>query len=179
MLCFNLFTLISSFSNEKIGIVGLITQDLIITQNLLDQVDNLTNWHLKEILHLRKIDIWKSNIPRKLIDSINLQSTKSITDLRYIFCQSYYIISTIFSIISNRSWDLKVTNCINFQFVPAEKVIPSFFIKFCSPTFKRHSPAHAEIIDFKDTTKDDLQDRINIFLINEKLINKINRNLNS
>ena len=93
MLCFNLFTLISSFSNEKIGIVGLITQDLIITQNLLDQVDNLTNWHLKEILHLRKIDIWKSNIPRKLIDSINLQSTKSFTDLRYMFCQSYYIIS--------------------------------------------------------------------------------------
>ena len=41
---------------------------------------------------------------------------------------------------------------------------------------------HKEIIktiDFKDTTKDDLQDRINILLINEKLINKINRNLNS
>ena len=40
---------------------------------------------------------------------------------------------------------------------------------------------HKEIIktiDFKDTTKDDLQDRINIVLINEKLINKINRNLN-
>ena len=34
-------------------------------------------------------------------------------------------------------------------------------------------------IDFKDTTKDHLQDRINILLINEKLINKINRNLNS
>ena len=34
-------------------------------------------------------------------------------------------------------------------------------------------------IDSKDTTKDDLQDRINILLINEKLINKINRNLNS
>ena len=33
--------------------------------------------------------------------------------------------------------------------------------------------------DFKDTTNDDLQDRINILLINEKLINKINRNLNS
>ena len=32
---------------------------------------------------------------------------------------------------------------------------------------------------FKDTTKDDLQDRINILLINEKLINKINRNLKS
>ena len=26
-------------------------------------------------------------------------------------------------------------------------------------------------IDFKDTTKDDLEDRINILLINEKLIN--------
>ena len=41
---------------------------------------------------------------------------------------------------------------------------------------------HKEIIkttDFKDSTKDDLQDRINILLINEKLINKINRNLNS
>ena len=41
---------------------------------------------------------------------------------------------------------------------------------------------HKEIIktiNFKDTTKDDLQDRINILLINEKLINKINRNLNS
>ena len=33
-------------------------------------------------------------------------------------------------------------------------------------------------IDFKDTTKDDLQDRINILLINKTLINKINRNLN-
>ena len=41
---------------------------------------------------------------------------------------------------------------------------------------------HMEIIktiDFKDTTKDDLQDRINILLINEKLINKINRSLTS
>ena len=36
-----------------------------------------------------------------------------------------------------------------------------------------------KIIYFKDTTKDDIQDRINIFLINVKLINKINRNLNS
>ena len=35
-------------------------------------------------------------------------------------------------------------------------------------------------IDFEDTTKDDLQDRINVLLINEKLINKnLNRNLNS
>ena len=34
-------------------------------------------------------------------------------------------------------------------------------------------------IDFKDTTKDEIQDRINILLINEKLINKINRNLKS
>ena len=34
-------------------------------------------------------------------------------------------------------------------------------------------------IDLKDTTKDDLQDSINILLINEKLINKINGNLNS
>ena len=33
-------------------------------------------------------------------------------------------------------------------------------------------------IDFKDTTNDDLEDRINIILINETLINKINRNLN-
>ena len=41
---------------------------------------------------------------------------------------------------------------------------------------------HKEIIktiDFKDTTKYDIQDRENIVLINEKLINKINRNLNS
>ena len=41
---------------------------------------------------------------------------------------------------------------------------------------------HKEIIKtivFKDTTKDQLQGRINILLINEKLINKINRNLNS
>ena len=41
---------------------------------------------------------------------------------------------------------------------------------------------HKEIIktiDFKVTTKDDLQDRINILLINEKLIHKIDRNLNS
>ena len=33
---------------------------------------------------------------------------------------------------------------------------------------------HKEIlntIDFQDTTKDDLQDRINVLLINEKLIN--------
>ena len=36
-----------------------------------------------------------------------------------------------------------------------------------------------KLIDFKDITKDDLQDRINILLINEKLINKINRNLKS
>ena len=34
-------------------------------------------------------------MPRKLIVSIILQSTKSVTDLRYIFCQSYYIISTM------------------------------------------------------------------------------------
>ena len=34
-------------------------------------------------------------------------------------------------------------------------------------------------IGFKDTTKDDLEDRINILLINEKFVNKINRNLNS
>ena len=41
---------------------------------------------------------------------------------------------------------------------------------------------HKEItktIDFRHTTKDDLQVRINIILINEKLINKTNRNLNS
>ena len=41
---------------------------------------------------------------------------------------------------------------------------------------------HKEIIktiDFKDTTKDDFQDRINILLINENLINKINGNVNS
>ena len=41
---------------------------------------------------------------------------------------------------------------------------------------------HKEIIktiDFKDTTKYDIQDRKNILLINETLINKINRNLNS
>ena len=40
---------------------------------------------------------------------------------------------------------------------------------------------HKEIIKtitFKDTIKDDLQDRINILFINEKLINKISRNLN-
>ena len=36
-----------------------------------------------------------------------------------------------------------------------------------------------KLIDFKDITKDDLQYRINILLINEKLINKINRNLKS
>ena len=52
---------------------------------------------------------------------------------------------------------------------------------------KKRKPAninsiHKEIIktiDFKETTKDDLEDRMNILLINEKLINKINRNLNS
>ena len=41
---------------------------------------------------------------------------------------------------------------------------------------------HKEIIkttNFKATAKDDIQDRINILLINENLINKINRNLNS
>ena len=38
---------------------------------------------------------------------------------------------------------------------------------------------HKQTINFKDTTKDDLQYRINILLINEKLINKSNRNLNS
>ena len=41
---------------------------------------------------------------------------------------------------------------------------------------------HKEIIktiDFKNTTKDGLQDRTNVLLINEKLINKINRYLNS
>ena len=41
---------------------------------------------------------------------------------------------------------------------------------------------HKEIIkttNFKATAKDDIQDRINIPLINENLINKINRNLNS
>ena len=34
-------------------------------------------------------------------------------------------------------------------------------------------------IDFKDTSKNDLRDRINTLLINEKFINKINRSLNS
>ena len=33
--------------------------------------------------------------------------------------------------------------------------------------------------DFKDVTKEDLEERINILLIDEKLLNKINRNLNS
>ena len=28
-------------------------------KSLLDQADNLTDWHLKEILYLRKINIWK------------------------------------------------------------------------------------------------------------------------
>ena len=34
-----------------------------------------------------------------------------------------------------------------------------------------------KLIDFKDITKNDLQDRINILLMNENLIYKINRNL--
>ena len=41
---------------------------------------------------------------------------------------------------------------------------------------------HKEIAkksDFKDVTKEDLEERINILLIHEKLLNKINRNLNS
>ena len=41
---------------------------------------------------------------------------------------------------------------------------------------------HKEIIktiEFEDSTKDDLQDRIKIILINEKLIDRINRNFNS
>ena len=41
---------------------------------------------------------------------------------------------------------------------------------------------HKEIAkksDFKDVTKEDLEERINILLIDEKLLNKINRNLNS
>ena len=65
-------------------------------KGLLSQVSNLTDLHfLKEILHLGKIDIRKSNIPRKILVSINLQSTKSVTDLRYIFCQAHYIINTM------------------------------------------------------------------------------------
>ena len=36
-----------------------------------------------------------------------------------------------------------------------------------------------KIIDSKGTTKHDLQDRVNILSINEQLIKKINRNLNS
>ena len=41
---------------------------------------------------------------------------------------------------------------------------------------------HKEIAkksDFKDVTKEDLEERINVLLIDEKLLNKINRNLNS
>ena len=49
-------------------------------RSLLDPVDNLTDWYLEEILHLQKIHIWKSKTSRKLIDSINLQSAKSVTD---------------------------------------------------------------------------------------------------
>ena len=36
-----------------------------------------------------------SNIQHNIIVSIILQSTKSVTDSRYIFCQSYYLISTL------------------------------------------------------------------------------------
>ena len=36
-----------------------------------------------------------SNIQHKIIVSIILQSTKSVTDSKYIFCQSYYLISTL------------------------------------------------------------------------------------
>ena len=53
---------------------------------------------------------------------------------------------------------------------------------YVPPNLKKKKNARRKIINaihFKDTTKDDLQDRINILLINEKLINKINRNLKS
>ena len=71
---------------------------------------------MKEILHLQKTDIWKSNIPRKLIDSSNLQSTKSVTNLRYIFCQSYYKISTMATALTQSetiSFDQSIFTVIN------------------------------------------------------------------
>ena len=117
-------------------------------RSLLDQVANLTDWHLKGILHLRKIDIWKSNIPCKTIDSINLQSTKSVTDLRYIFCQSYYIISTAATALVQSetiSFDQNAFSVIN-DLKKKQK---------CSDI----GSIYKEIIkttDFQDTTTDDL-----------------------
>ena len=67
-------------------------------------------------LHLQKIAIRKSNIQRKLIVSINLQSTESVTDLRYIFCRSYYIISTMATALIQSetiSFDQKIFTVVN------------------------------------------------------------------
>ena len=125
---------------------------------------------MREILHLRKIDIQNSNIPGKLIASINLQSTKLVTKLRYMFCQSYYIISNMATAliqIETISFDQNIFTVVND-------------LKEKRKRADIDSIQHKEIIkliDFKDITKDDLQDRINILLMNENLIYKINRNL--
>ena len=125
---------------------------------------------MREILHLRKIDIQNSNIPGKLIASINLQSTKLVTKLRYMFCQSYYIISNMAAAliqIETISFDQNIFTVVND-------------LKEKRKRADIDSIQHKEIIkliDFKDITKDDLQDRINILLMNENLIYKINRNL--
>ena len=103
--------------------------------------------------------------------SINLQYAKSVTDLRYIFCESYRLISVM------------VTALAQSQTVSFDE--NTFIVINDSKKKRKRSDIdnmHKEIIktiDFKDTFKDDLQDRINILLVNENLINKFNRNLNS
>ena len=97
----------------------------------------------------------------KFIVSINLQSTRSITDLRYIFCQSYYIVSTMVTALIQSetiSFDQNIFTVINDLKKKQKRAdIDSI---------------HKEIIktiDFKDTTKDDLQDRINIQIMTQHL----------
>ena len=161
------------------GIVSLITQDWVLSYYFFLDIshENSTwlNWQFNRLtfgrdIYLHKIDIWKGNTQRKLIVNINLHATKLVTDLRYTFCQSYYIITTLATALIQSeiiSFDQNILTVIN-DLKKKEKRADI-------------DSVHKEIIktiDFKDTTKDDLQDRINIVLINEKLINKINRNLN-
>ena len=57
-----------------------------------------------------------SNIQHKIIVSIILQSTKSVTDSRHIFCQSYYLISTLATALIQSetiSFDQNILTVIN------------------------------------------------------------------
>ena len=122
-------------------------------------------------LHLQKIDIRKSTY--NLNSSTHQFIIYKINHwLKYILYQSNYIISTLATALiqsETTSCDQEIFAAI-YDLKKKRKLADIYIYIIYKEIIKT--------IDFKDTTKDDLQDRINILLINKTLINKINRNLN-